>query len=133
MKYSPIDTSHHENATGSSAEVHDAMKVVSGHPLVEPIMSGNVYFDNIEQFGRIAVLGRCYGMRQGFFVVRAGPDFFGDAGAPTPLPSAQAFQYSVKSFDWVDESNEFVRLEARRHRADGAPSEKTGPIAPGAC
>ena len=110
----------YENATAAPALIHDVMRLNPGARIIASTIRGPLYLNRHSQVGPDVDAGKYLGMNESCFIARATIGAFCAIGArtsinpfnhPTDWLSTHEFQYHPKSFDWVDEYNEFERLE----------------------
>lgn len=120
MKYSPVSIEFFENTTDDPIFIHGVMKLNAGARIIKSTVTGPLYLNKNTQVGPDAIVGKYFGMNESCFLARAEVGSYGAIGArtainpfnhPTSWLSTHEFQYHPKSFDWVDEYNDFVRLE----------------------
>jgi acetyltransferase-like isoleucine patch superfamily enzyme len=120
MKFSDISIDFFENTSSEPAFLHGIMRLNSGARIIKSTIRGPLFLNRNSQIGPDVVTGKYFGMNENCFVARATVGSFGAIGArtainpfnhPTNWLSTNEFQYHPKSFDWVDEYNDFVRLE----------------------
>jgi acetyltransferase-like isoleucine patch superfamily enzyme len=120
MTFSDISIDFFENTSGEPAFLHGIMRLNSGARIIKSTIRGPLFLNRNSQIGPDVVTGKYFGMNENCFVARATVGSFGAIGArtainpfnhPTTWLSTNEFQYHPKSFDWVDEYNDFVRLE----------------------
>jgi acetyltransferase-like isoleucine patch superfamily enzyme len=120
MKFSDISIDFFENTGSAPAFLHGIMRLNAGARIVKSTIRGPLFLNKNSQIGPDAVVGKYFGMNESCFLARANVGSFGAIGArtainpfshPTSWLSTNEFQYHPKSFDWVDEYNDFARLE----------------------
>ncbi len=120
MKFSNISIDFFENTSSELAFLHGVMRLNAGARIVKSTVRGPLFLNKNSQIGPDVVVGKYFGMNESCFVARATIGSFGAIGArtainpfnhPTNWLSTNEFQYHPKSFDWVDEYNNFIRLE----------------------
>ncbi len=120
MIYAPIDIDRLENATQEPMTSHGIVRLNPGARIIGSRLLGPTYLNRHSQIGPDAVIGKYFGMNEHGFVARATVGAFCAFGArnainpfnhPTDWLSINEFQYHPRSFDWVPEYNDFVRLE----------------------
>jgi acetyltransferase-like isoleucine patch superfamily enzyme len=120
MKFSNISIDFFENTSSEPAFLHGVMRLNAGARIVKSTVRGPLFLNKNSQIGPDVVVGKYFGMNESCFVARATIGSFGAIGArtainpfnhPTNWLSTNEFQYHPKSFDWVDEYNDFIRLE----------------------
>jgi len=120
MKFSDISIDFFENTSTEPAFLHGIIRLNAGARIVKSTIRGPLFLNKNSQIGPDVVVGKYFGMNESCFVARATVGSFGAIGArtainpfnhPTSWLSTNEFQYHPKSFDWVDEYNDFVRLE----------------------
>ena len=120
MIYNSIEISRLENATQEPMTAHGVVRLNPGARIIQSRLLGPVYLNRHTQIGPDVVLGKYFGMNADGFVARATVGSFCAFGArtainpfnhPTNWLSINEFQYHPRSFDWVEEYNDFVRLE----------------------
>jgi acetyltransferase-like isoleucine patch superfamily enzyme len=120
MKFPDISIDFFENTSSEPAFLHGTMRLNSGARIVKSTIRGPLFLNKNSQVGPDVTVGKYFGMNESCFVARATVGAFGVIGArtainpfnhPTSWLSTNEFQYHPKSFDWVEEYNDFVRLE----------------------
>jgi acetyltransferase-like isoleucine patch superfamily enzyme len=120
MKFSAISIDFFENTSREPAFLHGIMRLNAGARIIRSTIGGPLFLNKNSQVGPDVVVGKYFGMNENCFVARATVGAFGAIGArtainpfnhPTSWLSTNEFQYHPKSFDWVDEYNDFARLE----------------------
>ena len=120
MKFSDILIDCFENTSSEPAFLHGIIRLNAGARIIKSTIRGPLFLNRNSQLGPDVVTGKYFGMNENCFVARATVGSFGAIGArtainpfnhPTSWLSTNEFQYHPKSFDWVDEYNDFVRLE----------------------
>jgi acetyltransferase-like isoleucine patch superfamily enzyme len=120
MKYAPIDIDRLENSTLEPVTAHGIVRLNPGARIVESRVLGPVYMNRHSHVGPDVTLGKYFGMNEHGFVARATVGAFCAIGArnainpfnhPINWLSINEFQYHPRSFDWVEEYNDFERLE----------------------
>jgi acetyltransferase-like isoleucine patch superfamily enzyme len=120
MKFSDISIDFFENTSSEPVLLHGIIRLNAGARIVKSTIRGPLFLNKNSQVGPDVVVGKYFGMNESCFIARATVGAFGAIGArtainpfnhPTSWLSTNEFQYHPKSFDWVNEYNEFVRLE----------------------
>ncbi|HVT27808.1 MAG TPA: CatB-related O-acetyltransferase [Lacipirellulaceae bacterium] len=120
MKYSEIFVDFIENTGNGPIHPHSIMRLNAGARIIKSTICGPLYLNKNSQIGPDAVVGKYFGMNESCFIARASIGAYCAIGARTAINpfnhpsnwlSIHEFQYHPKSFDWVDEYNNFVRLE----------------------
>ena len=120
MPFAPVFIERYENTGAEPAFPYPNMKVCANARIIRSTVLGPFYINRNTQVGPDAVAGKYLGMNADCFVARAEIGAFCSFGArtsinpfnhPTDWLSINEFQYHPNSFDWVDEYNDFVRLE----------------------
>jgi acetyltransferase-like isoleucine patch superfamily enzyme len=120
MKYLDITIDFFENTGNEPAFLHGMMRLNPGARIVKSTICGPLFLNKNSQIGPGAVVGKYFGMNENCFVARATVGAFCAIGARTAINpfnhpsdwlSIHEFQYHPSSFDWVDEYNDFLRLE----------------------
>lgn len=120
MAFSPVYFDHYENLTDQAAFPHPTMKLNPGARIYKSTILGPLYLNKNTQLGPEVTAGKYFGMNESCFIARADIGAYCAIGArtsinpfnhPTNWLSTHEFQYHPKSFDWVDEWNQFERLE----------------------
>src|SRR5215467_6524859 len=120
MKYPDIFIDSFENTTSEPAYLHGIMRLNPGARVIKSTIRGPLFLNKNSQVGPDVVAGKYFGMNENCFIARAEIGAFCAIGArsainpfnhPSQWLSIHEFQYHPKSFDWVDEYNEFARLE----------------------
>ena len=109
-----------ENTGNEPIFPHGIIRLNAGARIIKSTIRGPLFLNKNSQVGPDVVTGKYFGMNESCFVARATVGSFGAIGArtainpfnhPTSWLSTNEFQYHPKSFDWVEEYNDFVRLE----------------------
>src|SRR5713101_2296174 len=120
MTFSDISIDFFENTGSKPAFLHGIMRLNAGARIIKSTIRGPLFLNKNSQVGPDVVAGKYFGMNESCFVARATIGAFCAIGARTAINpfnhpsnwlSIHEFQYHPKSFDWVDEYNEFMRLE----------------------
>lgn len=120
MSYTDIFVESVENTTNEPLYLHRIMRLNPGARIVKSTICGPLFLNKNSQVGPDVVAGKYFGMNENCFIARATIGAFCAIGARTAINpfnhpsnwlSTHEFQYHPKSFDWVDEYNEFERLE----------------------
>ncbi|MEX2008636.1 MAG: CatB-related O-acetyltransferase [Dongiaceae bacterium] len=120
MIYGEIFIDRFENTTSEPATVHGIVRLNTGARIIQSRLLGPVYLSRHTQIGPDAVVGKYFGMNEHGFVARATVGAYCAFGArnainpfnhPTDWLSVHEFQYHPVSYDWIDEYNDFQRLE----------------------
>lgn len=120
MQYPEIFVEFFENTGSEPAYPHKAMRLNPGARIIKSTICGPLFLNRNSQIGPDVVAGKYFGMNENCFIARATVGAFCAIGARTAInpfnhPSSwlsiHEFQYHPKSFDWVDEYNNFARLE----------------------
>ncbi len=120
MAFSPVYFDQYENLTDQVDFPHPTMKVNPGSRIYKSTILGPLYLNRNTQVGPEVTAGKYFGMNESCFIARATIGAYCAIGArtsinpfnhPTTWLSTNEFQYHPKSFDWVDEWNDFKRLE----------------------
>ena len=121
MKYQPLQIDRYENTTQEPAFIGGGIvKLNPGARIIKSTLLGPVYLNRNTQVGPDAVVGKYFGMNESCFVARATVGAYCAFGARTSINpfnhpidwlSINEFQYHPSSFDWVEEYNDFKRLE----------------------
>jgi acetyltransferase-like isoleucine patch superfamily enzyme len=110
----------YENTTSEPAYPYDIMRLNAGARIIASTIRGPLFLNKNSQVGPNVVAGKYFGMNENCFIARATVGAYCAIGArtainpfnhPTDWLSIHEFQYHPKSFDWVAEYNDFVRLE----------------------
>jgi acetyltransferase-like isoleucine patch superfamily enzyme len=109
-----------ENSQLQPMTIDGLHRLNPGARIIQSRLQGPVYLSRHSQIGPDAVVGKYFGINEHGFVARATIGSFCAFGArnainpfnhPTDWLSIHEFQYHPRSFDWVEEYNDFVRLE----------------------
>jgi acetyltransferase-like isoleucine patch superfamily enzyme len=120
MQYGKVFIDFYENTGAEPATVHGIMRLNPGAKIIKATIAGPLYLNRNTQVGPDVSAGKYVGMNESCFIARATIGGFCAIGArtainpfnhPTDWLSTNEFQYHPKSFDWVDEYNNFERLE----------------------
>lgn len=120
MIYDNIFIDRLENTTQEPMTFHGIIRLNPGARIIQSSLLGPVYLNRHTQIGPETVVGKYFGMNEHGFVARATIGAFCAFGARTAINpfnhpsdwlSIHEFQYHPRSFDWVPEYNDFVRLE----------------------
>jgi len=120
MKYPDIFVDFFENTDNKPAYPYEIMRLNPGARIVKSTIRGPLFLNKNSQVGPDVVAGKYFGMNENCFIARATIGAFCAIGARTAINpfnhpsdwlSIHEFQYHPKSFDWVDEYNDFARLE----------------------
>lgn len=120
MSYAPIDVDRLENSSLEPMTAHGIVRLNPGARIIASKLLGPTYLNRHAQIGPDAVIGKYFGMNEHGFIARATVGAFCAFGARTAINpfnhpinwlSTNEFQYHPRSFDWVEEYNNFVRLE----------------------
>ena len=120
MQYSDIFVDFFENTGSEPAYPHKIMRLNPGARIIKSTIRGPLFLNRNSQVGPDVVAGKYFGMNESCFIARATIGAYGAIGARTAINpfnhpsdwlSIHEFQYHPKSFDWVDEYNDFSRLE----------------------
>src|SRR5262249_3513134 len=120
MKHAEIFIDSFENTGTAPAYLHGIMRLNPGARIIKSTIRGPLFLNKNSQVGPDVDAGKYFGMNESCFIARASIGAFCAIGARTAInpfnhPSAwlsiHEFQYHPNSFDWVDEYNDFVRLE----------------------
>jgi acetyltransferase-like isoleucine patch superfamily enzyme len=120
MQYREIFIDFFENTGREPAYLHGTMRLNAGARIIKSTIRGPLFLNKNSQIGPDMVVGKYSGMNENCFIARGSLGAFCAIGArtavnpfnhPTDWLSTNEFQYHPKSFDWVEEYNDFVRLE----------------------
>ena len=120
MKYHEIVVDFIENTGSEPIYPHKTMRLNAGARIIKSKIGGPFFLNKNSQLGPDMVVGKYSGMNENCFIARGSLGSFCAIGArtaiypfnhPSDWLSTNEFQYHPKSFDWVDEYNDFVRLE----------------------
>ena len=120
MQYRETFVDFFENTGSEPAYLHGTMRLNAGARIVKSTIRGPLFLNKNSQVGPEMVVGKYSGMNENCFIARGTLGAFCAIGARTAINpfnhpsswlSTNEFQYHPKSFDWVDEYNDFVRLE----------------------
>ncbi len=120
MIYDEIVIDRVENTQSVPQTLHGIIRLNPGARIIQSRLLGPVYMNRNSQIGPDVVVGKYFGMNESCFIARATVGAYVAIGARTAINpfnhpidwlSTNEFQYHPKSFDWVDEYNDFKRLE----------------------
>jgi len=120
VKFSSLSIDFIENTGSEPIFPHGIIRLNPGARIIKSTIAGPLFLNKNSQVGPDVVTGKYFGMNESCFVARASVGSFGAIGARTAINpfnhpiswlSTNEFQYHPKSFDWVDEYNDFVRIE----------------------
>jgi acetyltransferase-like isoleucine patch superfamily enzyme len=118
--FNDIFVDFYENTTSEPAHPFGVMRLNPGARIIKSTIRGPLYLNRNTQVGPDVVAGKYVGMNESCFIARATIGAFCAIGArsainpfnhPSDWLSIHEFQYHPKSFEWVDEYNDFKRLE----------------------
>lgn len=120
MRYDKIVIDAYENTGTEPVYLHGIIRLNVGARIIQSTICGPLFLNKNSQVGPDVVAGKYFGMNESCFVARATVGAFCAIGARTAINpfnhpsnwlSIHEFQYHPKSFDWVEEYNDFERLE----------------------
>lgn len=120
MQYPATKVDFYENTGIAPAYLHGIMRLNAGARIIKSTIRGPLFLNKNSQVGPDVDVGKYSGMNESCFIARATMGAFCAIGARTAINpfnhpsdwlSINEFQYHPNSFDWVDEYNDFVRLE----------------------
>jgi acetyltransferase-like isoleucine patch superfamily enzyme len=120
MQYPATKVDFYENTGTAPAYLHGIMRLNPGARIIKSTIRGPLFLNKNSQVGPDVDVGKYSGMNESCFIARATMGAFCAIGARTAINpfnhpsdwlSINEFQYHPNSFDWVDEYNDFVRLE----------------------
>ena len=120
MQYREIFIDSFENTGSEPAYLHGIMRLNAGARIIKSTIRGPLFLNKNSQVGPDVIAGKYFGMNESCFIARATIGAYCAIGArsainpfnhPSNWLSIHEFQYHPKSFDWVDEYNDFARLE----------------------
>lgn len=120
MKYEDIFVDSIENASNEPIFPHGIIRLNAGARIVKSTIRGPLFLNKNSQVGPDVTVGKYSGMNESCYIARASMGAFCAIGARTALNpfnhpvdwlSTNEFQYHPSSFNWVDEYNDFRRLE----------------------
>jgi acetyltransferase-like isoleucine patch superfamily enzyme len=120
MIYEPIHIDFYENQGNKPEICHAVMLLHPGTKLIDSRIEGPLYLNRYSQIGPQATVGKYSGMNEHCFFARGTMGAYCAIGArsainpfnhPFTWLSNHEFQYHPKAFDWVEEWNQFGRLE----------------------
>jgi acetyltransferase-like isoleucine patch superfamily enzyme len=120
MQYPATKVEFYENTGTAPAYLHGIMRLNPGARIINSTIRGPLFLNKNSQVGPDADVGKYSGMNESCFIARATMGAFCAIGARTAINpfnhpsdwlSTNEFQYHPNSFDWVDEYNDFARLE----------------------
>jgi acetyltransferase-like isoleucine patch superfamily enzyme len=120
MQYPDIAVDFFENTTSEPAYLHGIMRLNPGARIVKSTIRGPLFLNKNSQIGPDVVAGKYFGMNENCFIARATIGAFCAIGARTAINpfnhpsnwlSIHEFQYHPNSFNWVEEYNNFIRLQ----------------------
>lgn len=119
MKFESRYIDHFENGYRETAMVEDVIKVSVGARIVRSRFAGPGFLNRGAQVGPDAEVGRYFGTNENSYVARCEIGHYCSFGArsainpfnhPRDWLSINEFQYHPKSFDWIEEYNDFERV-----------------------
>jgi acetyltransferase-like isoleucine patch superfamily enzyme len=119
MRFDPIDIDSYENTQSAPVTLHGIMRLNPGAKIFKSRILGPLYLNRHTQLGPDVVVGKYFGMNEHCFIARATAGAYCAIGARTAINpfnhpvdwlSTNEFQYHPRSFDWVEEYNQFERL-----------------------
>jgi acetyltransferase-like isoleucine patch superfamily enzyme len=120
MQYPATKVDFYENTGTAPAYLYGIMRLNPGARIIKSTIRGPLFLNKNSQVGPDVDAGKYFGMNENCFIARATIGAFCAIGARTAINpfnhpadwlSIHEFQYHPNSFDWVDEYNDFVRLE----------------------
>ncbi|HKT20574.1 MAG TPA: CatB-related O-acetyltransferase [Stellaceae bacterium] len=120
MLFSEIVAERIENITDAPTTAHGVIRLNPGARIVSSRIQGPAYLNRYSHVGPDVTLGKYFGMNEHGFIARASVGAFCAFGArnainpfnhPADWLSIHEFQYHPRSFDWIEEYNNFKRLE----------------------
>lgn len=120
MQYPATKVDFFENTGTAPAYLHGIMRLNAGARIIKSTIRGPLFLNKNSQVGPDVDFGKYSGMNESCFIARATMGAFCAIGARTAINpfnhpsdwlSINEFQYHPNSFDWVDEYNDFIRLE----------------------
>lgn len=123
MKFNDVFIDRFENTTNEPAFLHGIMRLNPGARIITSTIRGPLFLNRNSQVGPDVTFGKYSGMNESCYIARSTIGAYCAIGARTALNpfnhpvdwlSTNEFQYHPNSFNWVDEYNEFRRLERTR-------------------
>lgn len=120
MHYREIFIDSYENTGSEPAYLYRIIRLNPGAKIIKSTVRGPLFLNKNSQVGPDVTAGKYFGMNENSFIARATIGAFCAIGARTAINpfnhpsnwlSIHEFQYHPKSFEWVDEYNDFSRLE----------------------
>jgi acetyltransferase-like isoleucine patch superfamily enzyme len=120
MKFADILIDRVENTSNEPIFPHGIIRLNPGARIIKSTIRGPLFLNRNSQVGPDVTVGKYSGMNESCYIARATMGSFCAIGArtainpfnhPTDWLSTNEFQYHPNSFDWVEEYQEFHRLE----------------------
>ncbi|CAK0751961.1 CatB-related O-acetyltransferase [uncultured Gammaproteobacteria bacterium] len=120
MKFLQIYIDKYENKTNDIAVPAPYARINAGAKIFSTTLNGPLYLNRHTQLGPNVTAGKYLGMNADCFIARATIGAYCSIGArtsinpfnhPTSWLSTHEFQYHANSYNWVEEWNDFARLE----------------------
>ncbi|MBS0245104.1 MAG: CatB-related O-acetyltransferase [Proteobacteria bacterium] len=120
MKYDPTFIDTIENTSSEPIFPRGIIRLNAGARIIKSTICGPLFLNKNSQVGPDVTVGKYSGMNESCYIARATMGAYCAIGARTALNpfnhpvdwlSTNEFQYHPNSFNWVDEYNEFRRLE----------------------
>jgi len=120
MKFAHVFVDQFENNTSASIDLHERIRVLPGARIFASTICGPLYLNKNTQLGPQVITGKYTGLNESCFMARGTIGAYCSIGArssinpfnhPTNWLSTHEFQYHPKSYDWVEEYQDFIRLE----------------------
>jgi acetyltransferase-like isoleucine patch superfamily enzyme len=120
MRYAPKLVEFYENTGTAPADLYGIMRLNAGARIIQSTICGPLFLNKNSQIGPDVVAGKYVGMNESCFIARGSIGAFCAIGARTAINpfnhpsnwlSTHEFQYHPRSFNWVDEYNDFQRSE----------------------
>lgn len=109
-----------ENTSNEPTFPHGIIRLNAGARIIKSTIRGPLFLNKNSQVGPDVTVGKYSGMNESCYIARATMGSYCAIGARTALNpfnhpvdwlSTNEFQYHPSSFNWVDEYNDFRRLE----------------------
>lgn len=120
MMYDDIFIDAIENTSNEPILPHGIIRLNAGARIIKSTIRGPLFLNKNSQVGPDVTVGKYSGMNESCYIARATMGSYCAIGARTALNpfnhpvdwlSTNEFQYHPSSFNWVDEYNDFRRLE----------------------
>lgn len=121
MKFQSLYIDNYENNSNQPNFIAGGIvKINPQSRIIKTQINGPVYLNKNTQLGPDVIVGKYFGMNESCFIARTTVGSYCSFGARTSINpfnhpidwlSINEFQYHPKSFDWIDEYNNFSRLD----------------------